>query len=107
MIFLDPPCPLWHNECMPRTDHRNTATIADAPHETEMTMNIRELATALDTDPKTARRFMRSILPTDARPGKGATYSIDADALPTLTARFATFSTRTARTITIDDLLDD
>lgn len=36
-----------------------------------------ELAVALDTDSRTARKFLRSITPKEEQPGKGARWQID------------------------------
>lgn len=69
-------------------------------------MNINEIAIELDTTPKTLRRFMRSTLTADSLPGKGSRYEVDPTMLPALKEKFEEFTTRTHRTITLDDLND-
>lgn len=56
-----------------------------------MTMTTADIATALDTDPRTLRKFLRD----DAKaqgtttPGKGSRYAIEKKALRSLRTRFA------------------
>lgn len=56
------------------------------------TINIAELATTLDTDPRTARKFMRSITPADEQPGKGSRWAIEARQVRSLKSKFAKFA---------------
>jgi hypothetical protein len=56
------------------------------------TINIAELATALDTDPRTARKFMRSITPRESQPGKGSRWSIEKREVAPLKRKFAKFA---------------
>lgn len=56
------------------------------------TLNIADLATRLDTDPRTARKFLRSITPADAQPGKGSRWSIEAKQVRSLQAQFKKFT---------------
>lgn len=55
------------------------------------TINITELATELDTDARTARKFLRSITPADAQPGKGSRWSIEKREVRSLKSKFAKF----------------
>jgi hypothetical protein len=41
------------------------------------TIKVIDLATALNTDPRTTRKFLRSITPKDNQPGKGGQWVID------------------------------
>ena len=59
-----------------------------------------QFAEAAGTDSKTARRFLRSIIPADARPGKGVRWAIDAELLDDLVARFDARGDRRTATIT-------
>ena len=70
-------------------------------------MTPKEIAVELEVDPKVVRRFLRSLIAADDRPGKGGKWAIDADAMPALRTKFAAWSDRTARTITIADLTDE
>ena len=55
-----------------------------------MTIDIAALATALDTDARTTRKFMRSITPADAQPGKGSRWAIEKREVASLRKKFAT-----------------
>ena len=50
-----------------------------------------DLATELGTDPRTARRFLRSITPRDDQPGKGARWAIEKKQVRSLRTKFAKF----------------
>lgn len=56
------------------------------------TINIADLATELNTDPRTARKFMRSVTPADAQPGKGSRWSIEKREVRSLKSKFAKFA---------------
>lgn len=64
-------------------------------------MTPKELAAELGTDPKTCRKFLRSI--TDARAGKGGRWAIDSADLPALKERFATFQAHRTTMLVISD----
>lgn len=72
----------------------------------EMPLTPNDLAERFNTDSKTIRRFLRSLVERDERPGKGHRWTIDAtDAtLEILRNRFDTWSNRSARVISLDDL---
>lgn len=55
------------------------------------TLTVSELAESLETDARTTRRFLRSITPKDAQPGKGARWSIEKKSLTSLKKQFATY----------------
>lgn len=48
-----------------------------------------DLATELDTDSRTVRKFLRSITPKDAQPGKGSRWSIEKKSLRSLRKQYA------------------
>lgn len=60
------------------------------------TINVQELATELDTDPRTARKFLRKVTPADAQPGKGGRWAIERRDLRSLKAKFAKFEAEAA-----------
>ena len=55
------------------------------------TIDIATLATELNTDPRTARKFMRKVTPADAHPGKGSRWAIEAKKVASLKSQFAKF----------------
>jgi hypothetical protein len=55
------------------------------------TMTPAELATELSTDARTARKFLRSITPRDAQPGKGSRWAIEKKSLRSLRTKFVAF----------------
>jgi len=62
-------------------------------------MTPKELAVELDTDPKTVRKFLRSLTPD--RAGKGGRWVIDANDLDAIKAKFADYSARRAAVFTL------
>lgn len=56
------------------------------------TKTVAELATALNTDARTARKFLRSITPKDAQPGKGSRWVIEAKQVASLKSQFSKFA---------------
>ena len=56
------------------------------------TITVADLATALDTDARTARKFLRSITPRDEQPGKGSRWSIEAKQVRSLKSKFAKYA---------------
>lgn len=84
-------------------DERKETTMSDST----ATITPKALAEALGTDPKTCRRFLRSIVAADNRPGKGARWAIEADAVEGLKERFAAYSNRTSKVVTVDDLSEE
>jgi hypothetical protein len=56
------------------------------------TINVQELATELNTDGRTARKFLRSITPKDAQPGKGSRWAIEKKDLRSMKSQFTKFT---------------
>lgn len=52
------------------------------------TITVNELAVTLETDPRTTRKFLRSITPKDQQPGKGSRWSIEKKSVRSLTSQF-------------------
>lgn len=55
-------------------------------------ITVADLATELNTDGRTARKFLRSITPKDAQPGKGSRWSIEKRDVRSLKSQFAKFT---------------
>lgn len=55
------------------------------------TINVTDLATELGTDPRTARKFLRSVTPADEQPGKGGRWSIEKREVRSLKSKFTKF----------------
>lgn len=55
------------------------------------TITVTDLALELDTDARTARKFLRSITPTDAQPGKGSRWSIEKREVRSMKSKFTKF----------------
>lgn len=55
------------------------------------TITVTELALTLDTDARTARKFLRSITPADAQPGKGSRWSIEKREVRSMKSQFTKF----------------
>lgn len=56
------------------------------------TITVTEFATELDTDARTARKFLRSVTPADAQPGKGSRWEIEKRDIRSLKSKFAKFT---------------
>lgn len=57
------------------------------------TMTVKDLATELGTDPRTARKFLRKVTPNEDHPGKGGRWEIERKSLRSLRKQFEEFST--------------
>lgn len=55
-----------------------------------------ELASELETDSRTVRKFLRSVTPKDAQPGKGSRWNIEKKNLRTLRKQFSTWTAERA-----------
>lgn len=55
------------------------------------TINIQELSEALQTQPRTARKFLRSVTPADEQPGKGGRWQIEKAKVRSLKKQFTTY----------------
>lgn len=56
------------------------------------TINVTDLATELGTDPRTARKFLRSVTPADEQPGKGGRWAIEKREVRSLKSKFTKFT---------------
>lgn len=56
------------------------------------TITVTELATELDTDARTARKFLRSITPADEQPGKGSRWAIEKKEIRSMKSKFSKFT---------------
>ena len=56
------------------------------------TITVAELATTLDTDARTTRKFLRNITPKEAQPGKGSRWAIEKRDIRSLRSKFAKFT---------------
>lgn len=52
-------------------------------------LSATELATELDTDSRTVRKFLRSVTPKDQHPGKGSRWGIEKKQVRSLRTQFA------------------
>lgn len=57
-----------------------------------MQITTAQLANELDTTPRTARKFLRSITERDAQPGKGSRWMIEKRELASLRKKFAAYA---------------
>lgn len=55
-------------------------------------ITVQDLATELGTDPRTARKFLRSITAKDEQPGKGSRWAIEKGQVRSMKSKFAAFS---------------
>ena len=55
------------------------------------TINIQDLSTALEANPRTVRKFLRSVTPVEDQPGKGGRWQIEKKDLRSLKKKFETF----------------
>lgn len=72
----------------------------------DKTMTAGEIANELGIDAKACRRFLRDIIPAEMHPSKGGRWHLDASMIDALKDRFARYSAKQARIITINDLID-
>jgi hypothetical protein len=69
------------------------------------TITVTELATTLDAPAREVRKFLRSVTPDDAQPGKGGRWAIEKREVRSLTKKFAEFEA--AKAIDTPDDADD
>lgn len=76
--------------------------------ETMAQITPAELAERWETDPKTVRRFLRSLISKDERPGKGRRWALSDDSatLDALTERFNAWRNKATKVISVDDLTE-
>ena len=68
------------------------------------TLTPKELANELGTDPKTVRKFLRSL--SSERPGKGGRWAIPTDMVDDLKDRFETWTDTRSTVFSIDEVDD-
>lgn len=54
-------------------------------------ITVNELAETLETSPRTARKFLRSITPVEDQPGKGSRWQIEKAKVRSLKKQFETY----------------
>lgn len=59
-------------------------------------INIAEFATIIDTTPREARKFLRSVTPEDGQPGKGGRWAIEKRDIRSLKSKFAKYAAEKA-----------
>lgn len=69
------------------------------------TITPKELANELNTDPKTVRKFLRSL--SSERPGKGGRWAIPTDMVEELADRFQAWNAKQATVLSIDEVDDE
>lgn len=62
------------------------------------TINIQDFAAALEANPRTVRKFLRSVTPVENQPGKGGRWQIEKKNLRSLKKQFETFLVEHTRT---------
>jgi hypothetical protein len=67
------------------------------------TMTVTEFAAHLDTDARTARKFLRSVTPADEQPGKGGRWAIEKRDARSLTKKFAAYIAERTPEVPNDD----
>ena len=72
--------------------------------DTAETMTPKELANELGTDPKTVRKFLRSL--SSERPGKGGRWAISTADLDAIKTRFENWNSTKATVFSIDEVDD-
>ncbi len=55
-------------------------------------ITVTDLATELGTDPRTTRKFLRSITPKEEQPGKGSRWAIEKAQIRSMKSKFAAFT---------------
>ena len=73
------------------------------------TINIQDLSTALEANPRTVRKFLRSVTPVENQPGKGGRWQIEKKNLRSLKKQFETYieeHTRQAEAVS-DEVIED
>ena len=56
------------------------------------TITVTDLATELNTDARTARKFLRSVTPSEEQPGKGGRWQIEKRDIRSLRSKFSKFA---------------
>jgi hypothetical protein len=70
-------------------------------------ITVQEFAQELDTTPRQARKFLRSVTPVENQPGKGGRWQIERKSLRSLKKQFATFTEEHTRDAGPEDQVDE
>ena len=73
------------------------------------TINIQDLSTALEANPRTVRKFLRSVTPVEDQPGKGGRWQIEKKDLRSLKKKFETYIEEHTRPVEAvsDEVIED
>ena len=73
------------------------------------TINIQDLSTALEANPRTVRKFLRSVTPVENQPGKGGRWQIEKKDLRSLKKKFETYIEEHTRPVEAvsDEVIED
>ena len=70
------------------------------------TINIQDLSTALEANPRTVRKFLRSVTPVENQPGKGGRWQIEKKDLRSLKKKFETYIEEHTRTSNDEEITE-
>ena len=70
------------------------------------TINIQDLSTALEANPRTVRKFLRSVTPVEDQPGKGGRWQIEKKDLRSLKKKFETYIEEHTRTSNDEEITE-
>ena len=73
------------------------------------TINIQDFAAALEANPRTVRKFLRSVTPVENQPGKGGRWQIEKKDLRSLKKKFETYIEEHTRPVEAvsDEVVED
>ena len=71
------------------------------------TINIQDFAAALEANPRTVRKFLRSVTPVENQPGKGGRWQIEKKDLRSLKKKFETYIEEHTRTSNDEEITED
>ena len=71
------------------------------------TINIQDLSTALEANPRTVRKFLRSVTPVEDQPGKGGRWQIEKRDIRGLQKKFQVFQEEHMRNAAEDEVETD
>jgi hypothetical protein len=69
-------------------------------------LTITDLAARLESDPRTTRKFLRSITPADEQPGKGSRWAVPATKVQSLKSKFKKYQTE-IEDVKSEDITDE
>jgi hypothetical protein len=70
-------------------------------------INVKELSEELDTTPRMARKFLRSVTPLEEQPGKGGRWEIQKAQVRGLKKKFEAFQSEHTRQVEVDDVSEE